>query len=65
MNVWSRSSQERPPRDLWIDLNEASINASANFSVKYSAFDAAEDVEVADKVDSFEKFRFAGIQISA
>ena len=61
MNVWPVSSQERPPRDLWIDLNEASINASANFSVKRSAFNAAEDVEAVDKVDSFEKFGFAGI----
>jgi hypothetical protein len=29
--------------------------------VKCSAFDAAEEVEAVDKVDSFEKFGFAGI----
>ena len=31
--------------------------------MKYFAFDAAEDVETVDKVDSFEKFGFAGIVV--
>ena len=64
MNCSLGSSHEIPsPSCLEIDSNEASINASANFSVKCSALDAAEEADLVDIVDSSEKFGFAGMVV--
>jgi len=63
VNVWHGSSQGRPPRYRLTDSNEASTNASINFSVKCSALDAAEEAESADRADSFEKFGSAGTDV--